>query len=105
MNIIKNSYQNDDGNEIYDEKMDDKTFYLVTLTDLDTQINNYNDNVDVLWKNVIIAYKNNLNCGIILDKLTANDKAKFYKLMSNTTTIKNINGIRRRLISLISKLK
>jgi len=77
--------------------------YFDTATTIDNEIDKYYDNVEKLWKDVILEYKTNPNHGILLDKLTDYDKSKFYELMNNTPVIKALFESKRRLNILINR--
>lgn len=74
--------------------------YTNTLNQVINEIEKYYDDVDKLWGDIILEYKNNINSGVLLDKLTYLDKDKFYDLMGNTPTIKSLTESYKRLNNL-----
>lgn len=69
------------------EEMEIKTKEDIII-ELERQITKFDDMVDYLWENIIMKNNNN-----ILNKLTENDKDKFYIFMFNNSsaiqTVKN----------------
>lgn len=56
------------------------------INDLENQINMFDEMIDILWNNVMVKYIEN---GNLLDKLSSNDKDKFYKYMLKNSKVIN----------------
>ena len=88
----KENYQGEDLN-IY-------THYEYIVSQLEIQIDQYLDDVNILWDEVILEYKNDFSHAVIIDKL---DRQKFFDLMTKTPTFISLINTHKRLLKLAQK--
>lgn len=78
-----------------DENLNLNSKQVYIIGELDLLIEKYLNDVDKLWNNIILEYKNNIYYGILLDKL--NDRSKFYDLMTSSPAFLSLTNTRRKL--------
>ena len=90
-NLLYDSHQE---SEQSSEEIDLKS----CIVEIDLYISKYLEDIDCLWENVILEYKNNLQYGLILQNAT---KEKFYELMISTPTFRFLNDLKNELSKVI----